>query len=41
MPIAAGTHKATTRKEHVIEFLLVSLALSVIAGCVLILVGLF
>jgi hydroxylaminobenzene mutase len=41
MPIAAGTHKATPRKEHVIEFLLVSLALSVIAGCVLILVGLF
>lgn len=41
MPIAAGTHKATPRKEHVIEFLLVSLALSVVAACVLILVGLF
>jgi hydroxylaminobenzene mutase len=41
MPIAAGTHQATPRKEHVIGFLLVSLSLAVIAACVLILVGLF
>jgi len=40
MPIAAGTHKAAPRRERVIGFLLVSLALCVIAACALILVGL-
>jgi (hydroxyamino)benzene mutase len=41
MPIAAGNHKAAPRRERVIGFLLVSLALCVIAACVVILVGLF
>jgi (hydroxyamino)benzene mutase len=41
MPIAAGTHKAAPRRERVVGFLLVSLALCVIAACALILVGLF
>jgi hydroxylaminobenzene mutase len=41
MPIAAGTHKAAPRRERVIGFLLVSLALCVVAACVVILVGLF
>lgn len=41
MPIAAGTHKAAPGRERVIGFLLVSLALCVIAACALILVGLF
>jgi hydroxylaminobenzene mutase len=41
MPIAGGNHKAAPRRERVIGFLLVSLALCVIAACVVILVGLF
>lgn len=41
MPIAAGTQKAAPRREHVIGFLLVSLALCAIGACVLILLGLF
>lgn len=41
MPIAAGTRKTTPGRERVIGFLLVSLALCVIAACALILVGLF
>jgi hydroxylaminobenzene mutase len=32
MPIAAGTHKAAPRRERVIGFLLVSLALCVVAA---------
>jgi hydroxylaminobenzene mutase len=41
MPIAAGTRRAAPGRERVIGFLLISLALCVIAACVLILVGLF
>lgn len=41
MPIAAATHTTTPGKERVIGFLLVSLALSAIAGCAIVLVGLF
>jgi (hydroxyamino)benzene mutase len=41
MPIAAGAHKAAPRRERMIVFLLVSVALCVIAACALILVGLF
>lgn len=41
MPIAAGTHQAAPGRERVVGFLLVSLALCVIAACALILVGLF
>jgi hypothetical protein len=41
MPIAAGTRRAAPGKERVIGFLLVSLALCVIAACVIILIGLF
>lgn len=41
MPIAAGSHTSTPGRERVIGFLLISLSLSVIAGSVLILVGLF
>lgn len=41
MPIAAGAHKTTPGRERVIGFLLVSLSVCVIAGCALILVGLF
>ncbi|MBS9534595.1 hydrogenase [Mycobacterium sp. M1] len=40
MPIAAGDHGTSSGREGVIGFLLVSLALSIIAASVLILVGL-
>lgn len=40
MPIAAGDHKGSTTQERAINFLLISLALCVIAACALVLVGL-
>jgi hydroxylaminobenzene mutase len=39
-PIAAGDHKASAMKEHVVGFLLVSLSVAVVVGVVIVIVGL-
>ena len=39
-PIAAGDHEASTAKEGVVSFLLVSLSLAIVVGVVIVIVGL-
>lgn len=39
-PIATGEHQASAAKERVVSFLLVSLAVSVVAGVTIVIVGL-
>lgn len=39
-PIAAGTHQASAAKEGVVTFLFLSLAVAIVAGVVIIIVGL-
>ena len=39
-PIAAGNHETSTTKEGVVSFLLVSLAVAVIVGVVIVIAGL-
>lgn len=39
-PIAAGDYEASTAKEGVVSFLLVSLSLSIIAGVIIVIAGL-
>jgi hydroxylaminobenzene mutase len=40
MPLAAGAHRGTAAQERVVEVLLVTLSLAIVAACVLVLWGL-